>query len=378
MPDPLLDEINATTLKEIYPRVIRDQFFLDTPFLAYCRAQCLVPFGGGASMDNTFLYAPAIGGFYQKGENFNLAQRPMLATTSFQPKYVYANVSEFKEDIQVVNKGPLAVFSLIDTHLKVAMQTITAKVAIALMRHGQASSGGGATSEDRSRYINGITEALSDGITEGWDGTFFTTYGGATRNGVIGSALNSEPFFCGKSDGTTGPVTYPVLEETYQSVTIGKEEPNIGVGNKHVISLVKEIMQPMQRFTQEKDPIFGVTSFRFNNAMILKDDYFPSKKYGKNDADLGNYLPADFTSTNATKGATSNLPVNTLIKAGEVFCWFNTGTWLFRISDDPEFGFGFSGFVPAQDNTRVAGQIKAGLNLQCTAPRLNKQLYGIA
>src|SRR6185295_19374882 len=108
MPDPLLDEINATTLKEIYPRVIRDQFFLDTPFLAYMRAQALVPFGGGASMDNTFLYAPAIGGFYQKGENFNLAQRPMLATTTFQPKYVYANVSEYKEDIQVTNKGPLA------------------------------------------------------------------------------------------------------------------------------------------------------------------------------------------------------------------------------------------------------------------------------
>lgn len=376
MADPILDEINLTTLREIYPRVIRDNFFLDTPFLAYMRAQALVPFGGGASMDNTFLYAPMIGGFYTKGQNFNITKRQTLAGTSFQPKYVYVSVPEYKEDIQVVNKGPLAVFSLIDTDLKNAMQTITAKVAIAMNQNGQASGSGVLT--NRPEFINGTVEAMNDGVTEGWTGDIFTTYGTATRNGVVGSALNSEPLWVGKSDGTTGPISYPILEESYQSCSIGKQEPNIGVGNKHVISLVKEIMAPMQRFTQEKDPVFGVTAFRFNNAMILKDDYFPSKKYGKNDADLGNYLPADFTSTNATKGTNSNLPVNTLIKAGEVFYWLNTSTWMVRITDDAEYGFGFSGFVPAQDNSRVVGQIKAALNLECTAPRLNKQLFGIA
>lgn len=329
-------------------------------------------------MDNTFLYAPMIGGFYKKGQNFNITKRQTLAGTTFQPKFIAVSVPEYKEDIQVINKGPLAVFSLIDTDLKNAMQTITAKVAVALMRHGQSSSGGGATSVDRSESINGITEAVNDGITEGWDGTFFTTYGTATRNAVVGSSLNSIPYFAGKSDGSTGPITFPVLEETYQSVSIGKQEPNIGVGNKHVISLIKEILAPMQRFTQEKDPVFGIHSYRFNNAMILKDDYFPSFRYGANDAELGNYLPATFTSSNATKGVNSNLPVNTAISPGEVFCWFNTASWLFRVSDDPEFGFGFSGFVPAQDNTRVVGQIKAAVNLECTAPRLNKQIFGIA
>jgi hypothetical protein len=376
MPDPILDEINLTTLKEIYPRVIRDNFFLDTPFLAYMRAQSLVPFGGGSEMHNTFLYAPMIGGFYKKGQNFNITKRPTLAGTKFVPKYIYVSVPEYKEDIQVINKGPLAVFSLIDTDLKNAMNTITAKVAVSLMNHGQAAGTGVAV--DRSEYINGIIEAMNDGLTEGWTGDYFPTYGTATRNGVVGTALNSEPLWVGKADGTTGPITFPVLEESYQSCTVGKEEPNIGVGNKHVISLIKEILTPMQRFAQEKDPVFGVHSFRFNNAMILKDDYFPSARYGVNDAELGNYKVADFTSANTTKGANSNLPVNTLIKAGEVFCWFNTSTWLMRISDDEEYGFGFSGFVPAQDNTRVVGQIKAAINLECTAPRLNKQLFGIA
>jgi hypothetical protein len=57
--------------------------------------------------------------------------------------------------------------------------------------------------------------------------------------------------------------------------------------------------------------------------------------------------------------------------------FYNIRKWLFRISDDKEYGFGFSGFVPAQDNTKVVGQVKAMVNLECTAPRLNKQLFGI-
>ena len=46
------------------------------------------------------------------------------------------------------------------------------------------------------------------------------------------------------------------------------------------------------------------------------------------------------------------------------------------MTDDAEFGFGWTGFVRAQDNTRVVGQVKAMVNLECTAPRLNKTLYG--
>ena len=80
----------------------------------------------------------------------------------------------------------------------------------------------------------------------------------------------------------------------------------------------------------------------------------------------------------AGAAAASNLPIaGTTVTVGEVFCWFNTEKWLFRVSDDPEYGFGFSGFVPAQNNSRVVGQVKAGVNLECLGPRYNKQYYGI-
>ncbi len=115
---------------------------------------------------------------------------------------------------------------------------------------------------------------------------------------------------------------------------------------------------------------------KMNSAMIMKDDYFPSLRYGQNDPNLGSWLTADFTS-HATTGAQSNMPAATLCKAGEVFNWYNTKKWLLRISNSSLFGFGFTGFKPAQDNTRVVGQILAALNLECVAPRLQKQILGI-
>jgi hypothetical protein len=375
MADPVLDELNLTTLKEIYPVAIEDNFFADTPFQAYMRDHCLVPFGGGAFMQNTFLYKPMIGGSYAKGDTFNLTKRQTLAGMLFDPRYYYVSVPEYLEDVEVENKGKNAVFSLIDTDMRNAMQTISAIIAVDLAQHGQAS--GSNITGNRPKALNGWVEALNDGVTPGWEGSVFSTYGTATRNGVVGSTINSVPLWCGDSAGNTGPITYNLLEESYQTCSIGKQEPNLGVVGKAGYAYAKERMQVQQRFQQDRDPIWGVTGFRFNNAMILKDDYFPSLKYGVNDPDLGNYLTGTVDTTGLSPAAASGFPASTVCTMGEVFCWFNTKKWLFRVSNSRLYGFGFSGFVPAQDNTKVVGQIKAMVNLECTGPRYNKQLVGI-
>jgi hypothetical protein len=373
MADPILDEINLTTLSEIYPHTIEDNFFLDTPFLAYLRAKALTDFTGGANTRFTFLYNPMLGGAYARGDNFNITKRQTLAGAQFDPKLYQVSVPEYLEDLEVLNKGPLAVFSLIDTDLANAMHTISAIVAVALARHGQVSGTG--IADNRPKEINGWVEAINDGVTKGWDGNYFPTYGTATRNNVIGTALNSIPYWCGTQGGATAPITYQTLEETYQTASIGREEPDLGVSNKAVYAYIKERIQPQQRFAQERDPYFGVSGMKMNSAMIMKDDYFPSLKYGKNDPNIGNWLTSTFSSGTPASG--SNMPASTTCTVGEVFVWYNTKKWLMRISNSSLFGFGFTGFKPAQDNTRVVGQILAALNLECVAPRLQLQLIGI-
>jgi hypothetical protein len=126
-----IDALNATTLKEIYPRVVRDVFFKNSPRLAYLRKN-VVPFEGGVSMDQTFMYDALIGGSYAKGQSFNLSKPETIAGTTFQPKTYFTNVSEFLEDVEIFNKGPLAVFSRVDLDLKNALNTINAILAIAI------------------------------------------------------------------------------------------------------------------------------------------------------------------------------------------------------------------------------------------------------
>jgi len=365
--DPNVAELNSVTLFEIFPRTIEDNFFLATPLLAYFRDHCLVPFTGGTFMQSPIRYAPMIGGFYAPGANFNTTKRQTITATQFDTRYCYVSIPEYKEEIQVENKGDLAVASLLDADMQNGVDTINAIVAIASNLSGQGV---------RSLAINGWPEAINNGIDPSYDGNIYTMYGQQTRNGAIGSALNSVPQWCGNSDGTVGAISYSLLEEGYQDATIGKKEPNLGVGNKAVIAYIKEKMVVQQRFQQERDPVWGVTGFRLNNAMILKDDYFPSLRYGRNDAILGNWLTGSFVSP-AAPTAQSGLPAATTCTVGEVFVFFNTFDWLFRVTDNEEFGFGFSGFVPAQDNTRVVGQIKAMVNEQCLSPRTQKQFYGI-
>ncbi len=365
--DPNVQELNSVTLFEIYPRTVEDEFFLATPFLAYMRDHCLVPFTGGTFMQSPIRYAPLIGGFYAPGSNFNITKRQTIAALQFDTRYCYVSIPEYKEEIQVENKGDLAVASLLEADMQNGVDTINAIVAVALALSGQGA---------RSLAINGWPEAINNGIDPSWDGNIYTQYGQQARNGAIGSALNSTPFWCGDQNGNPGVIQYTQLEEGYQDATIGQKEPNLGTGNKAVIAYIKEKLVVQQRFQQEKDPVWGVTGFRLNNAMILKDDYFPSLRYGKNDPILGNYLTGSFTSP-VSPSAQSNLPSQTTCTVGEVFCFFNTFDFLFRVTDNEEFGFGFSGFVPAQDNTRVVGQIKAMVNLQCLSPRTQKQFYGI-
>jgi len=228
--------------------------------------------------------------------------------------------------------------------------------------------------------LNGWTEALNDGVVPSWDGNIYTSYGDQARNGAIGNKLNGQIYWAGNSDGTTAPITYTTLVESYMQATRGRETPNIGVMNKAVMAYVLEKIQPQQRFEQVQDPYFGQRAFKLMDANMLVDEYFPSKRFGQNDPVLGNWLSADITYTAPSSQTANavNFPTSSVtLKASEVMCWFNMRKWLFKLSDDPEFGFGWSGYVPAQDNTRVAGQVKAALNLECLAPWANCQIYGI-
>jgi hypothetical protein len=374
MADPIVSALTAITKEEIWPRQITDNFFRAIPFFTYLRDKAIMQFDGGTFMQYPFLFRPLIGGSYAPGGSFNIDRVDTIAATQFREKYYEVNVTEFKEEIQVRNRGANAVFSLLDADMKNAMMTITTIIAIAAWRHGQAA--GGAVVDDRSLDINGLSEALNDGILPSWDGNVFTTYGNQARNGAIGTTLNSSPQWYGTSTGAGGKITYEQMENSYQVASQGNLSPDLGVTSKRGMTLIKNTLQPQQRFAQERDPRYGFEGVLLNSMRITKDDYCPSA-FGVNDPQLGNYLTSTFAYTDPGAATRGTFPSSSVtLTVGEVLFMLNTDTWILRISTDPEFQFGWTGFKPGQDNTRVSGQVLAAINLECVAPRLNIHAFG--
>lgn len=368
--EQLVDDLNAITTYEVHPRVLRDVFFKGNPHLAYYRDHCLVPFLGGTFSKSIFRYAPHTVGAYGRGASFDISKRQTLGEQRFEPRFYFGNITEYMEDVRVINRGDPKIIDLVDADFDGVMKSINTLVAIDANNHGQN------VGSDRTLSMNAILEALSDGVTQGIDGNTFVTYGNATRNTVYGNVLNSIPRYFG-SGASAGMVNYNAMVEMNQDCCFDGEEPDLLRGNLAVFTYIKQRIQVMQRITQERDPIWGVTGFRFEGAMALADRYFWSARYGSSDPILGSWATSAAIAANGTADALSGLPTSGNYNAAEAFILENTKATELRITDDELYGFGFTGFKPGVDNTIVAGQTLAEINMEVRDSRLSKQGLGI-
>lgn len=347
MADILLNEVNTTATKKINPGVV-DNYFKAGPLMAYLKKRFNQKWTGPLIQEN-YEYTGMIGGAYAKGGSFNTSALQTRTGMLFQPKYYYVNITEFLEDLEVEMAGPTAVFSKLKADMANAALTLSAILEIALFHHGQ-NLGVGA---DRSLQINGLEEALTNGSDQTWTGATFPTYGGQLRSAVA-PALNSPTGLITPSQTTT---SFRVLEQSFQSTTIGAERAKLGLTTTRMMGFIAETFSPQQRI-DTLDPEINWPGMKFNTATIVQSNYCPGQD-GVNDPKIGDYS-ADF----------------------ETFWWLNPGPIgadayiRLYIAQSPKFAFGFTGFKGARDDNQVSGQILFGGNLTVPAPRLSRALYG--
>ena len=286
----------------------------------------------------------------------------------FTPKFFETDVTLYKEDIQVINKGPQAAFPIIKSRVENAYQTLGSHMALGLYLNG--------INANYTPNFNGLPEALNDNSTASWDGNTYATYGTITRGGAVGNVLNKAPIDVG------GTIEYNTLEESYGDASYGDAnwEPNLGITTYIGYSLVKEKFQTQQRFNNIQDPKIGFRGMEFNSAILMRSRYAPgSYLFGGTVAGTADPAAVMFM-TEMSGGALTAYPVPAAYTSGywETLWWLNARKpqMNFYVTDDAEFGFGFTGFKVAQGNTKVAGQVLFGGAFTCN-PRYGKQLYGI-
>src|SRR5579859_171998 len=253
-----LDALTTSTRRKILPGVT-DLVFRNDPALAYLRKNNLEQFDGGQLIQENFLYGVLPnGGPYAQGATAVMSIAQVETGATFFPKTYWVPVTISKEQIQIFNKGPLAVFRLIDSRLQTAGLTMAAWLAIALYNNGQDAT--------RTLHLNGFAEQLVDGTNAAWNGNSYTLYGTLSRNGTIATALNAP--MTNPTANVAGPITYKTLEEAYNTCVIGDEYPNLMVTTNLGLSYIKEKFQPQWR-TETQDPNIGFNGLKFNAAMVM-------------------------------------------------------------------------------------------------------------
>jgi len=306
-----------------------------------------------------------VGGSYLPGKQFDTTQIQIEQQGQFTIRYFEVGVTLSKEDIQVINKGENAAFRLIDSRMEAAYMTLGAHLAISLYMSGTGTT---------AAQPNGLAEALNDNTTASWDGNLYSTYGTLTRGGSIGAAYNSPP------TNVNGTIEYNTLEEVYGDCTFGagEFEPNIGVTTVKGYSYIKEKFQTQQRFNDTQDPKIGFNGLKFNNSVIMKSRYAPGS-YLTGPSGAGTNDPIALTYLRQSQGNPAAVyPVGSLGNTGETLFFLNARKPFmnFYMTNDEEYGMGFTGFKPSAGNTLIVGQVLLACNVTFS-PRYHRQLYGI-
>lgn len=361
-----LDVVNTITRKTIVPGMV-DQVFKAGPTMAYIKRNCLAKYAGGPSWQENFLFGMLDVQAYSPGEDFDFIEQQIFTGGTVTPRYYNVPVPALLEKVKIEMAGPEAVFNYIDTIMQTAAMTMSAKLALDLFRHGQTNVTGVTT--NRSKNINGLSEALHDGTTTTmWNGDYYTTYLTLTRNDAnIDNALNSPITATGDPAGyvngnVAGSISYPILEQAFSSVVYGTESPDLLVTSNKGLSLIKLAFHSQQRY-EGTSADFGFQGVKFNGTTIFADRYAP-----------GSDIVSAAEANKLGRGTEGSAEVST----GETLWFLNTKYIRFYVSTDPLFGFGFTGFLPSQDNSRVVGHYKFAGNLTVQAPRLMRVLWGIS
>jgi hypothetical protein len=266
MADPLFDQLAATTLADLRDDVLYDEFFVDSAWMRKMRVSgALDEFLGGTGMQIPFQYDRVIGGAIAPGTDVTVTQKQIIGAMLFQPKEYYEQIplNLFRTNV-LQHGGPAVKVKEVDAYFTNAVQALNTDIGIDFYHHGQSISG-----SNRIININGVSEALNDGVNPSYDGYVFTTYGGQTRNGVVGNTLNSVPIWVGDQAGNTGQITYKALAEAYLNAV---QRPDIGLCNKALYAYLLERQEPKQRADMEvQDVSIGMSGLKLLDATIFED-----------------------------------------------------------------------------------------------------------
>ena len=384
--DPSFDQLSATTLADMRRDAIQDNFFVDGAWQRVVRYySSMDPYLGGLFMQEPFMYNRVNGGGYYPGADVVVSENQILAAMQFPPRFYKEDLPFNLAQTEVINSGPAAAVSIWDAYHENAVMAMSTDLNIDAYQHGQAIGTG--IAQTRTQFIDGMDEAMSDGVNPGCLGNYYTNYGNQVRNGVVGNVLNSVPLWSGDQNGNPGQANWGQVMNLYQNCV---QPPDTLLSNKALWTYLWNREETKQRFGTETvsvDGRIGLSGFKLLEAYYHIDKLAPSTKFGtllpSGLSQTTSVKPSTFTlpSLTATQTAISGYPssVTPTINPGEILFALRMQDWKFRPTNAPEYNHFFTPPIRSQQNADLIVQFyKLALNWYTPSPRDNGQSLGFS
>ena len=219
LPNDPLALTSATRCPEemIRKGTVIDWFGTNYPMMTLLREAGIIDLDfQGTGVRTPGIYNYTDGEATQPGATINPTNQQRVTDTLYDIRFMASQLIVEPTEYKLYNapgETQVADQELIDNYCMT--QRLESMVEMQAYQHGQWNSGSGVSGSsaagvntDRHLAMNGFEEIFNNGVDPSPFGNYFTLTGGITRNGVVGQAYNSTPYYCGSLAGQAGSINY--------------------------------------------------------------------------------------------------------------------------------------------------------------------------
>lgn len=285
------DQISAITRNKFVPKMV-DNIFRQIPLLERMKKRVVLEDGGLKCIQPLNYAQNGSGGWYNGAETLDTSDTDVITAAEFEWKQLYENITITRRD-EVVNKGTHGVLKLVAQKMMIAEKTIMDRLATALFNDGTAA-----------KQIAGLLSFMSTS----------NTYGGISQTDYS--------FWQASVDAATTTLSIAAMQSAYGAVTVGADQPTVGITTQTIYDLYYALLQPQQRFMDANSAKAGFQSLMFNGKPIIVDSkcasgylFFLNEKY----LDLHAQRDENFRTEPFAK------PINQNVKSAKIY-WMGAFT----------------------------------------------------
>jgi len=341
-------DINAYTNKYIVPKST-DVIFKNDPLLQRILTKNKVSFPGGLSIQRPLMYAELASGFFNRGDTFDTSYRFTDTALGVNIKFAYTGITLLGTD-DVLNRGPEAAFSIVETKMQNAAMTMSKLLAQKMYLDGQGVLSSTSALDGLIAWIDdGNTNATYSGATD--ITRSFASVGGITRADILaGPSTGAETSYAqvnglnAYTNRDLSTFTLNDLNRAYSMAWFGSDSPDLMVVTQGGWNKIWNATTPLQRYENKDNDLakVGFQNFKFNFADVV----------------ISKYMQDAIGTTNG------------------MILGLNTEYLEMYISDNKKFQFGFTGFKEAQNTIDVTAQSLFAGNLMAVNPRSSFKVIG--